>query len=30
MAGPMATWFARRDGQNVVGLPPRTSERAAA
>ncbi len=30
MAAPLATWFARRDGQNVVGLPERTSERAAA
>ena len=32
MAAPMATWFARRDGQNVIGgrFPERTSERAAA
>ncbi|SFW72438.1 cation:proton antiporter [Amycolatopsis australiensis] len=30
MAAPLATWFARRDGQNVFGLPRHTSERAAA
>ncbi|MFJ8917761.1 cation:proton antiporter [Amycolatopsis sp. NPDC102389] len=30
MAAPMATWFARRDGQNVVDFLGRTSERAAA
>lgn len=30
MAAPMATWFARRDGQNVVPFLDRTSERAAA
>ncbi|WP_394359576.1 cation:proton antiporter [Amycolatopsis sp. SB7-3] len=30
MAAPLATWFARRDGRNVVDFPGRTSERAAA
>ncbi|MEU3764770.1 cation:proton antiporter [Amycolatopsis keratiniphila] len=30
MAAPLATWFARRDGQNVVDFLGRTSERAAA
>jgi len=30
MAAPMATWFARRDGRNVVDFPGRTSDRAAA
>ncbi|EME64716.1 cation:proton antiporter [Amycolatopsis decaplanina] len=30
MAAPMATWFARRDGRNVVDFPGRTWKRAAA
>ncbi|RSN31437.1 cation/H(+) antiporter [Amycolatopsis sp. WAC 04169] len=30
MAAPLATWFARRDGRNVVDFVGRTSERAAA
>ncbi|WP_081975877.1 cation:proton antiporter [Amycolatopsis sp. MJM2582] len=30
MAAPLATWFACRDGRNVVDFPGRTSERAAA